>query len=552
MATPTPAVRAALRRRRIAAGAGLGALLLATAGGTTAMVGSVQAAPTCTAPRNVTVATTDEMYDLVFAQARKVENQRTVCVHYDVRNIPSSTVDLQLKTGAPEAPDIWIPDASLWVNDVSSKLGDGWVNVIGTVATSPVVLGVPTALKGDPLAKPVDTWANMLARGGLLTVQDPGSTSSALTTMQAANNTSLDHDKRTKLLRSVLQLSRGTMSMTTLSQRATQGPGLARIFPLSEQQLIAYDRSAKTPLDTLVPAQGATQMDYPYVTTVKADPVPAPAARALYSALTSPDGTQALTKAGFRTPARDGRAPAYPSGSPLGRDLKLVPPISVKQTVASYKAWVDLARDARMLVLIDVSGSMSTPVNAGSTRIDLLVGTAVGALGALPPTTQLGAWAFSTNLQGKGKDWVPLSNGINTIGGTPAGLKYRDQLTATAKTLPKYVARNGDTALYDTIWAAYQYSTKTYDNNYVNSVVVLTDGTNDDPGGGLDLKGLIANLKKQYRADRPVKIVTIAMGTDTDPTALKQIATSTDGLSYTTRDPSEITSVFVDAFLQRN
>ena len=42
------------------------------------------------------------------------------------------------------------------------------------------------------------------------------------------------------------------------------------------------------------------------------------------------------------------------------------------------------------------------------------------------------------------------------------------------------------------------------------------------------------------------------MGEDTDPAAMKQIATTTDGLSYVTKTPDEIATVFIDAFLHRS
>ena len=50
----------------------------------------------------------------------------------------------------------------------------------------------------------------------------------------------------------------------------------------------------------------------------------------------------------------------------------------------------------------------------------------------------------------------------------------------------------------------------------------------------------------------PVKIVTISLGTGTDPDALKRIAKATDGLSYQTKTPEQISGVFVDAFLRRS
>ena len=223
-------------------------------------------------------------------------------------------------------------------------------------------------------------------------------------------------------------------------------------------------------------------------------------------------------------------------------------PASQATTVSADTAWTNLKKDARMLVLIDVSGSMQTKIDGGQSRIELMESTATAALDVLPKTTRLGAWAFSSDLQKNHVDYLPLTNGEQPI----LDDTYRNGLIAKAHTLPGLAAKNGDTALYDTIAAAYKSVTDTYDPNYVNSVVVLTDGTNDDPNGGLSLDQLLARLKSQYSADKPVKIVTISLGTGTDPDALKRIAKATDGLSYQTKTPEQISGVFVDAFLRRS
>lgn len=124
-------------------------------------------------------------------------------------------------------------------------------------------------------------------------------------------------------------------------------------------------------------------------------------------------------------------------------------------------------------------------------------------------------------------------------------------LTQAVDTAMNYVKLNGDTPLYDATWAAYEYMTRTYDPKYVNAVVVLTDGKNDDPKGGLDLAGLLAKLKAAHHRDKPVKIVTISLSRETDPDALREISKVTDGLFYQVDKPEQITSVFIDAFLHR-
>ncbi len=98
--------------------------------------------------------------------------------------------------------------------------------------------------------------------------------------------------------------------------------------------------------------------------------------------------------------------------------------------------------------------------------------------------------------------------------------------------------------------AAYSKMVAEYDDRYVNSVVIMTDGRNDDPGGGLDLTQLLAKLKATSRGDRPVRIITIGMG-EADPASLKAISKATGGTSYIANTPADIQRVFVQALLAR-
>ncbi|TWP38625.1 VWA domain-containing protein [Leekyejoonella antrihumi] len=249
------------------------------------------------------------------------------------------------------------------------------------------------------------------------------------------------------------------------------------------------------------------------------------------------------------------RPPLSRPGSPLRTAVALARTPDGKASVATLWTWHNLAKDARMLVLVDVSGSMSDqmdPNRPGTSRIDVLRGLELGALSTMPRSTEIGAWAFSTNLRGPGKDWKPLSKGIHPVGPPGRSNTFRQALVGAVGEMPKLVARNGDTALYDSVWAAYAEVSRTYDPAFVDSVVVLTDGKNEDPNGGLDLSQLLTRLKTAYNPQKPVKIVTISIGDGTDPAALQQIATTTNGLSYRPRSADQITSVFIDAFLHRN
>ncbi|HBO54100.1 MAG TPA: hypothetical protein DD664_02810, partial [Janibacter terrae] len=180
------------------------------------------------------------------------------------------------------------------------------------------------------------------------------------------------------------------------------------------------------------------------------------------------------------------------------------------------------------------------------TRWDVTQGSLQKGVDILPAGSQVGGWMFSSDLTRTAdhRELAPIRRLDATVGkGT-----QRDTLRRLVGDGDEYIG--GDTALYDTIWAAHQKMVKEYDPDYVNSIVVFTDGENDDPNGGLSLKQLLRKLDDSYDAERPVRVITIGMG-EANPTALQRIADETGGTSYIAETPGDIERVFVQALLAR-
>lgn len=146
-----------------------------------------------------------------------------------------------------------------------------------------------------------------------------------------------------------------------------------------------------------------------------------------------------------------------------------------------------------------------------------------------------------------GLSWNELTP-IERLDAFHGGVAHRQSATAVLGPLPGRV--EGGTALYDSVLAAYQTMRSSFDPNRINSVVVLTDGRNDAPGG-LTLDQLLARLKQLSDPDRRVLVVTVGMGPDADATALRAISTATGAKSYLARNPADIDAVFLDAILSR-
>ena len=110
----------------------------------------------------------------------------------------------------------------------------------------------------------------------------------------------------------------------------------------------------------------------------------------------------------------------------------------------------------------------------------------------------------------------------------------------------------GDTGLYDTALAAYKNVQESWQPGRVNSVILFTDGQNDNPGG-LERGALLAQLKKLRDPKRPVRMVIVGIGTGVDRAELESItkATSSGGV-FVAEDPARIGEIFLQAIATRS
>jgi Ca-activated chloride channel homolog len=211
---------------------------------------------------------------------------------------------------------------------------------------------------------------------------------------------------------------------------------------------------------------------------------------------------------------------------------------------AALESWNAARKRSNVLAVYDVSGSMKeeVPGTGGKTKMDIVKAAAGQALALFAPETNLGTWVFSSNLVGP-RDWaesVPIGP---TNARLPNGKVRREVL---AEALANLQATDGDTGLYDTTLAAFRAVQRSYAPQRINIVVLLTDGVNDDPTGGIDRDELLRLLKAEQRKDRPVRIITVAYGAGADATSLRLISQATGGLAYVSRDPADILRVFTD------
>ena len=154
--------------------------------------------------------------------------------------------------------------------------------------------------------------------------------------------------------------------------------------------------------------------------------------------------------------------------------------------------------------------------------MDLARRAAAGAMPLLPPGSEVGLWEFATKLVGRSdhRELVPLG----PLDGPDGGADRRAALALGVAGLQQIV--DGGTGLYDTTLAAVRAVRRGWDPDRVNSVVLLTDGRNDDTDG-IDLPTLLAQLRAENDPQRPVPVISLVYGPDADAAALRAISDAT-------------------------
>jgi hypothetical protein len=448
-----------------------------------------------------------------------------------------------------QQPQVWVPESTFWLGRAQAR-GAFSVPATGTsIANSPVVVALTEAAAGQ-LGWPAQsvTWPALLgpqATTLAIGIPDPAADPvgiAGLMGVQAITAPLPDAGAAESLvLRRLSQhvVTRASDLYLRLPEAGSGGDTLSA-FLTSEQALLRHNSRAKgTPLVASYPTGAVPTLDFPYVVLPGAAKPEISVATTFLSRLLAPAARRALQEAGFRDP--DGSPPpAAVDPAPAASRVRLaqVPPVPMPNEddlVQVLSRWTGVHLSARILGVIDVSGSMNERVG-GQTRLSLLMQTAQEGLGLLMDTTDVGVWVFSTRMAGD-RDYQVL---------VPPG-PLSQQRARIFNALGAVRAKpNGDTGLYDTTLAAYQEARRNWVPGRINLILVATDGRNDD-AQSITRAQLLAELGKLVDPRRPLPILFFAMGPGVDLGELNEIARVVDGRVYNAAQPSDIRPIFFSA-----
>lgn len=456
-------------------------------------------------------------------------------------------------SNGPAGADVWIPDSSLWI-DRATAAGQHLSVQSTSIASSPIVFAVSDAAAGRlTAAGGSPSVAEILAtrtsatpiRVGLPDPQQSAPAIGAILATRAA--VSGTPDARAALTWGVRSSPADLpVHSQDLLNRLADDPDTA--VPVSEQSIFNHNSGpGATTAVGIYPAAGAAELDFP-VASFSTDPEAIKATDALIALLDGAAGRDALQSAGFRS--INGSAGSSLSGA-SGVDPTVVVTAALPdaQTVDDAVRAVQVTNEqARMLAVLDISGSMQSAVPGanGASRLDLAKAAATRGLGLYPPDSDIGLWVFSRTLTPTSdhRELIPISSlGPDGQGGT--GAQKLAQAVAGIQAIP-----DGGTGLYDTTLDAVRAVRQNYDPTRVNSVLILSDGMNDDVGS-ISLETLLSTLNAEQDPNRPVPVISIAFGPDSDDDAMGQISKATGGAAYVSKDPLQIGEIFLDAVGQR-
>jgi Ca-activated chloride channel family protein len=515
-----------------------------------------------------------------YGQTRPSQDLR--CVDIKVVLKASGEAEQALAHGAfgpnEARPHVWSPAANTWVDLLEQdRIVAGLPAMIPaarpSIARSPLVIAMPDQMAkalGWPakdiswleifsLAQDPQGWASrghpewgLFKLGKTNPLISTSGLHALIATYKMSGGASIDDTNVRAFMKSVelsvVHYGRTVSAfLTNLADADDRGEGLSYVsaIAMEEKQVWEYNDgnpefrangkrlAPNIPLAAVYPREGTLVADHPYGVLDApwvGDEQRRAAARFL-DHLRSDAVQQEFKAAAFRG-ARGETGPVIANSpwlNPFKPAIQLALPDPAK-LLQIQSSWKDYRKSARVLFVVDVSGSMGDRLgSAPASKLDLAKQALSSALDQFGPDDQVGLWALA------GTEIRQL------LGVAP----LRDQTAQLRAEIDRLKPGGTGRSLYATVANAVASMRQRIDRDRINAVIVLTDGRNDDPANST-LNGLVRTLRAQTEDER-VRVFTIAYGAGADQESLDKIALASRGTGYDAVDASVIGRVILDA-----
>lgn len=457
--------------------------------------------------RPITVAVTRGMLEPMKSAANGVADVET-CVEFEV-------VEADPAFGE-------VPDADLWVPAGRHlALAAPTADVVTTSLASTPVLWWREADGSEPAPA---TWADALVGGETVTADPSSDPASALALLTASKRGGLTGAGFGRLL---LTSAQGTMDDTASGEVDVMTEQTAALVTAADERPGAPVALRRTPF-----------LDHPLLrlralpdgTQAEDDDPLGTAAERLVDWLASGPGVATLHDAGLRGPDR------APTDTLRAGSVPVEPAVVTSDEFeAMAQQWQRLHVAPNTLVVLDASGSMKD-ATGGVPRARIAADALSDAIGASSGRARMGLWTFAVNRGGPDQDWTELV-AQRPLRSRRAGTRQRDLLLQALTRYPTDLA--GGTGLYDTTLSAYRRAQKDYRPGHDNTLLLITDGSDDDTGS-LSLEAVVEQLADLVDPDRPVRIIGVAVGADDDTSTVAALAEATGGTAHRVDDEADL------------
>jgi Ca-activated chloride channel family protein len=335
-------------------------------------------------------------------------------------------------------------------------------------------------------------------------------------------------------VRSIENLVRHYSSRTEdFLEYVSRGPEYLDFLALEETDLICLNRGAQQgdevcnrPSERLVaiyPKEGTFWHEHPFA-TLNADWVTEEqrqAASVFTDFVLTPDMQRLIMAEGFR-PANPDVPLEFPFVEENGVDPaqpSAVLDVPAPEVITAIQQnWTLVKKPADIMLLIDVSGSMST-----EGKIDQAIQAAQAFLDGMESTNRVGLTVFSDNVQER----IPLGN--------------FESVEETLRSNINALRAEGGTELFAAVRDVVTTMNDTAESDRIRAVVLLSDGA-DTGDQGITITDALNAISASRSTRNPVILVPVAYGSDADVNALNTFARAS-ATSVQSGDPQNILRV---------
>ena len=443
------------------------------------------------------------------------------------------------------APTIWIPEAEVWTDVLADQGNRDYQQHCENIASSPLVIamwrpvaeslgwpGLPLgwldigSLAADPSAWSYYSggeYGDSLRLGHTHPGLSGSGTSTLLAIVQAAQSKTdsvTAEDIQQPIVQasvSAFETAVSTFSTSTgdlgktMAERGVQYLGAGVMY---ESDVLANGNGNLVPI---YPLEGTFVASHPACINAQSDGTVRDAAQNFRDYLLSEQAQQLAVSYGLRPVNRNVQIGA-PLDESYGVDLSQPEIVFSSPTVdsiyAAQELWQSARKDVNLVMLLDVSGSMS------GSKIDNMRDAAVQFVEQMGDDDLITIIAFSHELE--------LLAHHQQVG--PARAKIIDAI--------ENLEAEGDTALYDAIGEGALIIDETTSPNFTNALVVLTDGV-DTYSFRYPFNQTLIDLAKA----NDTTVFSIAYGADADEDVLSRLALGANG-NFFQGDEANIVAIY--------